>query len=78
MKASEIFELVVRLAGFFTVLFAAYMLLTMVPGPLGLSFGGLVNVVAYAALGVGLIKGGAAVRDFAYPEPGRRRTGASD
>ena len=66
MKPPDIFGLIVRLAGFFTVLFAAYVLLTMFAG-VGLSFTGLVSVLLYAVLGTAVMKAAPALVEFAYP-----------
>jgi len=69
MKAPEIFGLVVRLSGFLTLLFGAYVLLTMFAG-VGMSFSGLVASLVYAVLGLAVMKAAPALVDFAYPRPG--------
>ena len=68
MKVQDIFCLVVRLSGYFVILFAAVTILGMVIGPVAFKFKAFMYMVAYAALGAAIIKLAPVVGAFAYPD----------
>lgn len=67
MKPSDIFCLVVRLSGYFTVFYAAYWLIMAVLGPLPLTFGGFVLYAAYSVAGLVIMRIAPAIGAIAYP-----------
>ena len=66
MTSRDIFCLVVRLSGFFPLLFAAYLILTMLVGGTNVGFAPFPVVVTLGLLGVGLMKMAPAIGDVAY------------
>ncbi len=66
VDSKDIFCLVVRLSGYFTLFFAAYTMLGMVLGPVDLGFKPFMVTAAYGALGFVLMKMGPVVGEIAY------------
>lgn len=66
VSSKDIFCLVVRISGYFTLIFAVYSILGMVLGPVDLGFKPFMVSAAYGALGVGLMKMAPVVGDIAY------------
>ena len=65
-SVKDTFCLVVRLSGYFTLIFAVYTILGMVLGPVDMGFKPFMVLAAYGALGLGLMKMAQVVGDIAY------------
>ena len=70
MTPRDIFCLIVRLSGYFAALFAAYIIIAIVLGPVDYSFMGFFRAltipVAYGALGVLILKVTPKIAAFTY------------
>lgn len=68
MKAHDIFCLVVRLSGYFFALFAGYMTLQMIIGPVSFGAKPFFYALMTALFGVAIIKLAPLIGAFAYPD----------
>ena len=68
MKIQDVFALVVRLSGYFTVFLATYSMLGMVLGPADLGFRVFLMTLSYAALGVAILRFAPLIGAFSYPK----------
>lgn len=67
MKVQDIFCLIVRLSGYFTLLWAIYAILAMVLGPVDLGFKPFMVSVIYGVLGLAILKAAPVIGAFTYP-----------
>lgn len=67
MKVQDIFCLVVRLSGYFLVLYAITTVLGMLVGPSGFGFKPLFYMAVYGAFGAAIIRMAPVIGAFAYP-----------
>ncbi len=66
MKASHIFDLVVRLSGYFVLFYSVYITLNMVLGPMDFSFKYFLMVAVNGALGVLIMKAAPVITAMTY------------
>lgn len=68
MKVQDIFCLVVRLSGYFLLLFAVGTVLGLIIGPADLGFRTFLTMAVYGGLGAVIIRMAPVIGAFAYPD----------
>lgn len=68
MKPSQIFDLIVRLSGYFVLFYSLYITLNMVIGPMDFHFKSFLLVAINGALGVAIMKVSPVITALAYGE----------